>query len=184
MNVFKFHSSETIDLKNLKIETSNVDLVSISLKYAEDIYREFTDEITKYMIPSTPKSKGESEEFILRSIKGMNESHEIVLAIVSKTGEFLGCTGFHGRGKCNTPEFGVWVKKSAHGNGYGKIAITSLHKWARDHIKFEYAIYPVDKANIASRKIPESLGGKIFCEAKVPTLSGSYLNEVIYHISA
>jgi len=184
MNVFKFKSIETIDLTNLKIESSNIDMVSISLRFVDDIYREFTEEITEYMIPSPPNSIEESVEFIKRSKRGMSESHEIVLAILSKSGEFLGCAGFHGRGKCNTPEYGVWLKKSAHGKGYGKSAICALHKWARSHIDFDYAIYPVDKANITSRKIPESLGGKITAEAEVQTWAGGKLNEVIYHISA
>ena len=184
MNVFKFKDSITPDLNDLKIESANFDLVSVSLDFAEDIFREFTEEITEFMIPSPPSCKAESEEFIMKSMQGMRESHELVLAILSKSGEFMGCVGFHCRGKCNTPEYGVWLKKAAHGKGLGKDAITALHHWARVHIEFEYAIYPVDKANIASRKIPESLDGKITGEATVPTWSGGKLNEVIYHISA
>ena len=45
---------------------------------------------------------------------------------------------------------------------------------------FDYAIYPVDKANVASRKIPESLWGTVFAEKQVQTMSGDILDEVIY----
>jgi len=37
-------------------------------------------------------------------------------------------------------------------------AIQTLISWAAEHIDFDYAIYPVDKANAPSRKIAESLG--------------------------
>lgn len=183
MKKFKFTNGESIDLTQIKIECEEIDLVSISLKYAERIYAEFSEEITRYMIPSPPKSVAESENFISSSVKGMKEEHELVAAIVSKSGEFLGCAGFHGRGKCNTPEFGVWLKKSAHGNGYGKAAIHALWYWALDNIDFEYAIYPVDVANEPSKRIPESLGGVVIKEAKVPCASGGYLDEIIYRVS-
>ena len=49
--------------------------------------------------------------------------------------------------------------------------------------QFDYLIYPVDRANIPSRKIPESLGGIIFEEKKTKTMSGGVLDEVVYKIS-
>ncbi|WPC75930.1 GNAT family N-acetyltransferase [Vibrio porteresiae] len=184
MKTFKFKNCERIDLTQIKIECENIDLVSISLKYAESIYEEFTEEITRYMIPSPPKSVDESRAFISSSMEGMKDEHDLVVAIISKSGEFLGCAGFHGRGKCNTPEFGVWLKKSAHGNGYGKTAIHALWGWALKNIEFDYAIYPVDVANERSRRIPESLGGVVFKELKVPCASGGYLDEIVYRVSA
>ena len=51
-----------------------------------------------------------------------------------------------------------------------------------ENIDFDYAIYPVDKANIASRKIAESLGGMVIKERRVKTMRGSYLDEVVYKI--
>ncbi len=62
-------------------------------------------------------------------------------------------------------------------------AIQTLISWAAEHIDFDYAIYPVDKANAPSRKIAESLGGSIFEEKKMKTKSGRYLDEVVYRIS-
>jgi len=184
MKRFRFKGGQGVDLTCVKIEGDEVTLLSISQNYVEDIYKEFTEEIARYMIPSPPKSKGESENFISSPIEGMKACHELVVAIVSKSGEFLGCAGLHGRGNCNTPEFGIWLKKSAHGKGYGRTAIHLLYKWALDTIDFDYALYPVDVANEASKRIPESLGGEVFKEARVPSASGGFLNEVVYRILA
>ncbi len=36
-----------------------------------------------------------------------------------ETGRFLGCAGLHEL-EAARPELGVWLKKSAHGNGFGR----------------------------------------------------------------
>ena len=43
-------------------------------------------------------------------------------------------------------------------------------------------MYPVDKKNISSRKIPESLGGIIETEYKTTNMAGKILDEVEYRI--
>ena len=66
---------------------------------------------------------------------------------------------------------------------YRKETIQILISWAGEHLEFDYLIYPVDRANIASRKIPEALGGIIFEERKQETMSGGYLDLVVYKFS-
>ena len=53
----------------------------------------------------------------------------------------------------------IWLKKSVHGSGYGLEAVQALKAWLDESIDYEYILYPVDNKNIASRKIPETLGG-------------------------
>jgi len=113
----------------------------------------------------------------------MKKQEELVLAIVSTDGEFLGCCGLHGREKWTTPELGIWLKKTAHGNRFGQSAIGLLVTWASENLNIDYFIYPVDRENVPSRKIPELLGGTIFKEVKVKTHSGAILDEVIYKIN-
>jgi ribosomal-protein-alanine N-acetyltransferase len=55
-------------------------------------------------------------------------------------------------------EIGLWLKKSAHGNGYGTETVKTLIEFAEAHLDFEYLLYPVDKDNWISKKIPEKLG--------------------------
>ena len=166
----------------IKIESERLALVPIEQKHAIDIYDNFTHEITKYMYPKPAAQISETEDFIKSSHEKMKKESDIVLAILRKdTREFLGCAGFHNP-KSKTPEFGIWIKKTSHGNGYGKEAITALYDWVCGKFEFDYILYPVDKRNIASRKIPESLGGVIKKEYKEKNLVGFELDEVEYHI--
>lgn len=108
-----------------------------------------------------------------------------LLVIVSKTTEeFLGNCGLHGQGKVRTPELGIWLKKNAHSKGYGQEAVRTLVKWSENNIDLDYFIYPVDRRNIPSRKIPESLGGQIFEDYKLKTPTGKILDLVVYRIPA
>ena len=136
------------------------------------------------MFPRPAEKIEETLTFIASSLTGMRKGWDLVLVIIKKDNdEFLGCCGFHGKGKPRTPEIGIWVKEEAHGNKYGREAIHALTSWAVRNIDFDYVIYPVDKANVASRKIPESLGGIVYGKKIVKTMNGTYLDEVVYKIS-
>jgi len=164
------------------IETDRLLLVPISLDFDKDIFREFTKEITVYMFPKTPDKIEETREFIKSSLEKMKKNEELQAVILGKeTHEFLGCAGLH-LINTSTPEFGIWVKKSAHGNNYGKEAIFGLKKWADENLHYEYILYPVDKDNIPSRRIPESLGGIVTSQFDKKNLSGKILHEVEYRI--
>ena len=60
--------------------------------------------------------------------------------------------------------------------------MTALIEWAHENIKFNYLKYPVDKKNIASRKIPEKNNGKIMKEYKNKGQGGNELDEYEYWI--
>ena len=180
---YQFCLQKSIDLTDLHIEGERILLVSISPKYAQNIFLEFDSTITRYMMPKPADAIEETYTFIADAVAGMSKQEDLVLVILNAhTKEFLGCCGFHGRNACNTPELGIWLKKSAHGHKYGREAITTLCNWAVNNIKFDYAIYPVDEANIASRKIPEALGGVVFATDTVIAMTGNQLNEVIYKL--
>lgn len=108
--------------------------------------------------------------------------NNLQLVILKPSGEFLGCCGLHGQANPKIPEFGIWLKKDAHGFGYGKEAIHGLYSWATQNLQAEYYIYPVDRNNIASRKIPESLGGVIINEYVDQGLAGNRLDNVVYKV--
>lgn len=160
-----------------------IKLLSINPAYAEEIFKEFTADIIRYMLPKAPEHISETEAFISASQKGMREAYEVVTIIVDKaSGEFLGCCGLHGKGRLRTPEFGIWLKRSAHGNHYGGEALRTLGSWAMKNIDLDYVVYPVDRMNVPSRKIPESLGGIIVHEKMVPTMRDGFLDEIVYKI--
>lgn len=170
-----------MNLLNLEISTNRLLLKHISLEYKSDIFSEFTAEITRYMIPRSPQDISEIELFINQSIIEVGNGGALIFVILKKSSqEFLGCAGIHDL--AGNPELGIWLKRSAHGNKYGLEAITAIKKWADENLNYEYLRYPVDRRNIASRKIPEALGGNIFRQYDRVNMSGNTLHLLEYRI--
>ncbi|WP_413173171.1 GNAT family N-acetyltransferase [Anabaena azotica] len=167
---------------HLEILTDRLLLKPISLQYKEEIFQEFTVEITTYLYAAPPKELGDTEFFINQSLLEMQRGESLIVVILKKDSqEFLGCSGIH---KINSkyPQTGIWLKKSAFGQGYATETIQSLKAWADTHLDYEYLRYPVDRENAPSRRIAEKLGGQIFSKYKHTNLSGKVLNVVEYRI--
>jgi ribosomal-protein-alanine N-acetyltransferase len=185
MTAYQFYSSPPPNLLALDIHGERVRLVPVSNDYEQEIFAEFTATVTRYMMPKPAEKIEETQAFIHISRQTMLAGNNLQLVILrQQTGEFLGVCGLHGDENIRMPELGIWLKVSAHGHGYGREAITILVQWAQAHIDLDGFIYPVDRHNIASRKIPESLGGKVVKEVQVTSLSGHVLDEVIYEVPA
>ena len=182
MSQFDFIGTQP-DLFTLSIEGERIRLLSISRVYEQNIFEEFTSDITTYMIPKPADTIEETRAFIDASLEGFARADNLVFVILDKqTEEFLGCCGLHGRSGVKNPEFGIWLKRSAHGRGLGREAIRTLALWAQERMRLESFIYPVDKRNLPSRKIPESLGGVVFAEGVDEGMAGNVLEEVVYRI--
>lgn len=166
----------------MQIESKRLLLVPISPAYREIIFQEFTPEVTEYTYAVPSADIAQTDQFIKQSIQQLKNGRELILVILLKeTQEFIGCTGLHDI-NTNTPELGIWIKKSAHGNHYGREAISVLKAWAEQNLDYEYLRYPVDKRNIPSQKIPESLGGVIAAEYDKINLGGKKLHTVEYRL--
>jgi [ribosomal protein S5]-alanine N-acetyltransferase len=183
INTFCYLNTQNAeDPLSLTIAGDRIQLATISNQFEQDIFQEFTEKITVYMFPSPAKAIEETRRFIAESRQAIQAGHNFQFAILSKAGEFLGCYGLHGEENVKTPELGIWLKKSAHGKGYGQEAIHTLVGWARKNICIDYFIYPVDRRNIPSRKIPESLNGKVTKETPKETPTGKFLDLIVYQI--
>ena len=171
-----------MNLLNVRSESARLVLHPISEKFREDIFREFTKDITVFMYPQAARNISETDKFIADSLKELSIGKTLQLVILDKDSEdFLGCAGLHNIDQKN-PELGIWLKKSAHGHGFGREAINAIKKWADENIDYEYLKYPVAEENIPSRKIPESLGGKVFDEKMKTMPSGKTFNMLEYRI--
>ena len=152
------------------------------MKYANDVCENFTPEIGQYLWTSTPKPLEEIQQHILTKQDQMKSGEEIALFVLHKESlEFLGYTSIN-KANTSTPEIGIWIKKSAHGNQYGYEALKLLKEWAEQNLDYEYMKYPVDKNNISSRKLIERLGGSIGDEYVKKSESGNTLNTLEYRI--
>lgn len=173
-----------MDLTKIEIVQDNIKLRPINIEDKDDIFREFTDAVTTYMLPTAPKSIDETIDFIESSVATMEAGLNIQLCIVdSKTDEFLGCIGLHRIDK-SMPEFGIWLKKSAHGKGIGKKSIRILYDFACQNLNHKFYLYPVDERNMPSRRIPESLGGQITGHETYERAGRDPLHAVVYTIPA
>lgn len=171
-----------MNLLNLEISTNRLLLQPLSMKYKEDVFWEFTLEITTYMYPCPAQDISETEVFIQEVIEDLADGIALGLVILKKESqEFLGCASLHDLTRPK-PELGIWLKKTAHGHKYGLEAITALKNWADENLYYQALLYPVDRVNIPSRKIPEALGGKIVREYNKLNMRGKNLNVLEYHI--
>ncbi|MEP6636440.1 MAG: GNAT family N-acetyltransferase [Acidobacteriota bacterium] len=166
-----------------EIESSRLHLRPIAAEYADEIFKEFTPEITTYMFPRSPSHISETHQFIADACKKREEGTDLVFVILDKqTSEFLGVCGLHRSRNAREPEFGIWLKKSAHKRALGREAIGVLKVWCERMLSIDGFVYPVDRRNHPSRKIAEALGGKAVGEKKVRNMSGGELDELIYRI--
>ena len=176
-----YDKTPSMDTSKITIETKNLRLKSITPDYAEDIFKEFSADITTFMLPKPANKIEETQDFIEKSIAENQAGRNFQIVILDKKNNFLGCGGLH-HPDTKTPELGVWIKKSAHGHGYGKEAMVALKNWADENLDYEYILYPVDEKNSPSRKIPESLGGQIAREYDHVNQSGNKLRLIEYRI--
>ena len=168
--------------ETLKIKSDRLILQPIALEFKQDIFQEFTSEITYLMFPKPAENIQETEYFIQTSIQQRHNKTDLALTILrQQTNEFLGICGIH-KINTDTPELGIWLKKSAHGNGFGKEAIHSLKNWVDRNLNCQYILYPVEGKNLPSRKIPESFGAKIFRHYQQISASGKTLDLLEYRI--
>lgn len=155
---------------------------TIGHRYAQDIFREFTPQVTRYMYPSPPRDISDTVAFIEASLRGLVTGTNLQLVILDGTsGDFLGCSGLHGIGG-RTPELGIWLKEGAQGKGYGLEAVSAIVAWARARLDFDHLIYPVERDNARSRAIPEALGGRVEEERVEATEAGRPQDLVVYWI--
>ena len=166
---------ENSEKKDIQITTQRLQLETLSMKYIQEIFKEFTDEITKNLRASTPKAIEEEEKRVKRSAEKFKQWTDVNFTVADEQGNFVWCCGImhlHTR----TPEVWLWIKKSARGKGYGKEMIGGLIKRIQEHRDFDHIIYRAKTDNIWSRKIAEHFGGvlqfneegkeKIFIEEK------------------
>jgi RimJ/RimL family protein N-acetyltransferase len=166
-----------------EIEGLRVSLKPVTDAHAKEIFQQFTPAITAYMFPRSPSDIGDVERFITESSSQRKNGTDLIFAILDKqTNEFLGVCGLHGTKNPREPELGVWLKKNMHGKGLGREAISVLRGWSERVLSVDGFIYPVDRRNLPSRKIPEALGGVVAGERRVQNMSGIELDELIYRI--
>ncbi|MEI6378694.1 MAG: GNAT family N-acetyltransferase [Candidatus Falkowbacteria bacterium] len=168
--------------KNFSIATDRMLLALIDLSYKDDIFREFTPEVARFLYPQPSGDIADTVSFINESREKTLAGRELQLVALDKDSkEFLGCAGLHDV-DTRVPELGLWFKKSVWGKGYGLEAMRALKEWADHNLDYDHIRYPVYKDNAPSRKIAGALGGIMVREYMGANMKGEEHEEVDYII--
>ena len=80
----------------------------------------------------------------------------------------------------NIVEVGLWIKKSEQSKGYGTETVKALINFLEQNFDFDYLVYPVDKDNLISRKLPLRFGFLLVNEYKKKKSDTHILNILEY----
>lgn len=164
------------------IETNRLKLILPSLKYKKAVFNGLTKEVTTYMYPVPFKSVKRAKKFINYFRQWYINWTDVLLLVIRKSdSKFLWCVGLHDIKKTD-PGFGIRFCSRAHWKWYAIESLRSLYERWKNNLNYEYLKYPVDRRNIASRKIAEKLGWVIVCEYPMVTKTWKELDVVEYRI--
>ena len=147
----------------------------------DDVFQHFTRKVTTYMYPPTPTKREDTAAFIHHAMKAWENAIDATFIIRDEQGQFVGCCGMHNI-PSHTPEVGIWLSEDQWGHGYGKQAVELVIAFTAQHLEPEYVLYPVDHRNVASRRIPLSLGGVAKREFTYTNGNGDTLEMIDYWI--
>jgi RimJ/RimL family protein N-acetyltransferase len=141
------------------IESARLRLSQFQITDAKEVFGCITPTITRFM-RWEPPTWG---EYMARCEERLRASNPNILSFVIRrrdSNECLGMAGLEGSDR-PSPELGLWIKESAHRQGFGREVVAALAGWAHKDLGKESFIYPVAVQNTASRRIAEGFQGEI-----------------------
>ncbi len=157
------------------IHSLRLQLSQFQMMDAQEVFRCITPSITRFM-PWEPPSW---RDYVKRCEKRIqapepNNFHFVIRRLDSR--ECLGMASLEDADSIS-PELGLWLKESAHGQGFGREVVSSLVEWGHASPGKRSFHYPVAIQNIASRRIAENLHGEIIGDRTNPKY-----DSVVYRI--
>ncbi|AXX18043.1 TPA: GNAT family N-acetyltransferase [Serratia marcescens] len=147
------------DLSQCRVDTDRLLIAPFTAADADDVYQAITPTLTRFMT-FEPEASPEDFANVWQSwLPLMREGEEVIfVARRREDRQFVGVGGAHNL-RSHTPELGIWVKESLHGQGYGREIVQGIARWASERFQPPHFLYPVAEQNTASRRLVESLGG-------------------------
>jgi RimJ/RimL family protein N-acetyltransferase len=155
------------DTTPLVINSPRLRIMPFKMADAADVYACITPSITRFLPWEAPAS---FEEYIVPVEQRMANASEHDYLFVIRCRKNHECLGMTSLGGVNQPlpELGIWLKETAHRQGYAREAVRAVADWGRTAFGCEYYEWPVALENFASRRIAESIGGVVFAERSKP----------------
>ena len=157
------------------IQSSRLQLSQFQMMDAQEIFRCITPAIARFM-PWEPPSWS---EYVTRCEKRVQAPETNKFSFVIRRLDSRECLGMASLEDADSvsPELGLWLKESAHGQGFGQEVVAALVEWGHATFGKESFFYPVAVQNTASRRIAEKLHGEIIGSRKNPKY-----DSVVYRI--
>ncbi|MFZ1012245.1 MAG: GNAT family N-acetyltransferase [Terracidiphilus sp.] len=141
------------------IQSPRLQLSQFQMMDTQDVFGWITPAVARFM-PWEPPSWS---EYVTRCEKRVQAAEPNKFSFVIRGLDNSECLGMASLEDADSvsPELGLWLKESAHGQGFGREVVAALIDWGHATLGKESFIYPVAIQNIASRRIAENLHGKI-----------------------
>ena len=141
------------------IQSSRLQLSRFEMPDAHEVFECITPAIAKFM-PWEPPSW---TEYVTRCEKRAQAPEPNKFSFVIRRLDNRECLGMASLEDADSvsPEVGLWLKESSHGQGLGWEVVAALVEWGHATLGKDSFIYPVAVQNTASRRIAESLHGEI-----------------------
>lgn len=136
------------------IETERLIIVPFEMKFAEDYYREFDEEITRYQYPDSFKTLADAEEMLASFIETMEQGEMLFGEILAKEGDFAGGVEVHGLNE-EYPEVGIWIRKGFQRRGFAYEALAAVAEFVASQYRKDWLVYEADIRNISSIRLVE-----------------------------
>ena len=173
-----------MDLSSVSLSSQRLLLRSFTSDDAREAFLAATPTIARFM-SWEPAPSLEAFERIWQSwIPQMRAGTDVSLTVRDTPSlKFLGIAALHNTDAVE-PEVGIWIKELQHGYGYGREAIATIVAFAADDLGKRAVVYPVVEQNGPSRRLAESLGGRIVGSRLLRKADGIEHPEVVYRIPA
>jgi RimJ/RimL family protein N-acetyltransferase len=149
------------DLSHVAITSSRLALRSSTAADGDEAFAEGNAAIARFMSWNPPASRDEFDGIHRAILAQMVTGENLSLTVrLMATREFLGSAGLH-PADADLLETGIWIKRSAQRQGYGREAVAAVVAWASRRFRPSGLLWPVVDENLASRRLVESLGGQI-----------------------
>ena len=140
------------------IKTQRLILAPFDMKYLNDYFVGFNEEITKFQWPDPFASIDDARDMLQEFLDETERGETLFLSILSKNGKFLGSVEVHGlTGEC--PELGVWIAAPEQNKGYAYEALCAVLDYVRSEYGKYVFFYEADIRNGASINLLHKLEG-------------------------
>ena len=127
-------------------------IIPFDMKYLEDYYNNFNEEITRYQWPDPFETIEDARALLKDFLDEMEKEETLIFAVVDADERFVGSVEMHGLSE-DCPELGVWIVESEQGKGYAYEALKYILDYAhRKYGKTEF-FYEADVRNTGSNKL-------------------------------